>query len=183
MKKKIYLIRHCKASGQDLEAPLTQEGRAQAASLAAFLAGKSIDVIYSSPFKRAIDSVLPISRACNLDVILDQRLAERILSIKNLQDWIDKLSQTFEDKTLVFEGGESSMAAASRGLEVIQSFLDSSYQTAAIVSHGNLISLILNHYDESYGFEQWKALSNPDLYLLEFEGSIPDIKRVWEHPM
>ncbi|WP_338779376.1 histidine phosphatase family protein [Metabacillus sp. FJAT-52054] len=183
MKKIIYLIRHCKAIGQEAEAHLTHEGKAQAASIASFLASKSIDVLYSSPFKRAIDSVLPFSQESDLEIILDQRLAERILSKHNIQDWMDKLSQTFQDKTLVFEGGESSMAASSRGLEAIWVFLDGPFHTAAMVSHGNMISLILNHFDDAFGYEQWKTLSNPDVYLLEFEGSVPKVRRVWGSPV
>ncbi|AZB41300.1 histidine phosphatase family protein [Bacillus sp. FJAT-42376] len=180
MKKKIYLIRHCKANGQEAEATLTAEGEVQAVSLSAFLTDKNIKVIYSSPYKRAVDSISPFAGQNRLNITIDRRLEERILSKENLHDWMDKLSQTFVDKTLCFGGGESSHYAASRGLAVIRDFLDGPFQTAAIVSHGNLISLILNHFDETFGFEQWKTLSNPDVYLLEFEGSTPAIRRVWD---
>jgi len=37
--KRIYLVRHCKAAGQEPEAPLTEEGVTQAERLADFFAG------------------------------------------------------------------------------------------------------------------------------------------------
>ena len=48
--KIIYLIRHCKAGGQESSATLTSKGVEQACKLADFLYAKQIDYIISSSF-------------------------------------------------------------------------------------------------------------------------------------
>lgn len=30
------------------------------------------------------------------------------------------------------------------------------------------MSLLFKHFDEMFGFEEWKRLTNPDVYLLKF---------------
>lgn len=57
--KKIIVIRHCSATGQERDAELTTDGKKQANTLATFLLEHhpQIDHIISSPFVRAIDSI------------------------------------------------------------------------------------------------------------------------------
>ena len=59
--KKIYLIRHCKATGQEPSAELTNEGKEKALELIPLLYKLNIDHIISSPYKRAIQTITPFS--------------------------------------------------------------------------------------------------------------------------
>ncbi|WP_349409848.1 histidine phosphatase family protein [Pseudalkalibacillus sp. SCS-8] len=177
MATNIYIVRHCKAEGQPPEAPLTQEGFEQADELARFFTDKKIQRIISSPFTRAQQSIKPTAQQLGVQVELDDRLAERILSSQPLDDWMDKLAASYEDMHLKFEGGESSQEALRRALAVIDE-VKGGDEDAIIVTHGNLMSLILQHYDDVSGFEKWKELSNPDVYHLSFdEGS--NLQRIW----
>ncbi|HEY8562565.1 MAG TPA: histidine phosphatase family protein [Pyrinomonadaceae bacterium] len=106
MNKKIYLVRHCKATGQSADAPLTPEGADQAEGLAEFLSEAQIASIVSSPFARALESIKPLSTRLNIDIKLDERLIEATLSTIDYSDWLDKLRGTFSDFKLSFEGGE-----------------------------------------------------------------------------
>ena len=39
-----------------------------------------------------------------------------------------------------------------------------------LVTHGNLLGMILKFYfKKSFGFEEWKKMSMPDLYILPFD--------------
>jgi phosphohistidine phosphatase SixA len=49
----LYLVRHCQATGQEPDAPLTQLGQQQALVLADWLGEAQIERIVSSPFVRA----------------------------------------------------------------------------------------------------------------------------------
>ena len=51
---------------------------------------------------------------------MDRQLTERVLSTKNISDWLEKLKTTFEDIELKFEGGESSQEAMKRIVEVVE---------------------------------------------------------------
>ena len=162
----IYVIRHCEAVGQSAESPLTKKGFEQAEKLADFLSGKQIEKVYSSPYLRAVQSIKPFARTNELDVELDDRLAERVLGSKHFPDWQDKLRSTFNDLDLKYEGGESSNEAADRILMLVNEMIASEYGNAAIVAHGGIISLLLHHYDNDFAFEQWKSLRNPDVFVL-----------------
>jgi 2,3-bisphosphoglycerate-dependent phosphoglycerate mutase len=92
--KIIYLVRHCKAEGQHPEAPLTAEGKKQAEELADFFSDMSIQTIITSPFLRAHQSIEPLVRKLNIDIKVDERLSERILSTNEYPDWLQRLKDT-----------------------------------------------------------------------------------------
>lgn len=176
MMRKLHLVRHCKAAGQAPDAVLTAEGRQQAETLTAFFKEIEISHIISSPFTRAIQSIEPLSAARGLSIQIDDRLAERVLSTKDLPDWMDKIEQSFNDFELKFEGGESAAEAADRGAAVLAEAPDN----AVLVTHGNMMGLLLKKFEEAYGFEEWKALTNPDVYVLTIEGEKTSVKRMWK---
>jgi len=179
--KRIYLIRHCKAAGQEPSAPLTPEGLRQAEQLSDFLAERPIDEILSSPYDRAMSTLRPLARRLDLKIHTDDRLAERVLSAEPLNDWMERLSLSFADLDATLPGGESSREAMERGISAIQELYKRPAKNIAVATHGNLMALILKYYDDTFGFDHWKALTNPDVYELavtENEG-VPRIARIW----
>ncbi|WP_100012976.1 histidine phosphatase family protein [Lentibacillus sediminis] len=177
--KKVYIIRHCEAQGQSGEALLTEEGRKQALELANHFSGMKIDRILSSPFERAFQSIKPLAEQLNLTVEMNQQLTERVLSTENLSDWLPKLRATFDDMDLRYAGGESSREAMKRIGEVLQGVWESEAENTIIVTHGNLMSLLLKHINEEFGFGEWKKLSNPDVFLLTNDRDNVAFERVW----
>nr|WP_309098745.1 histidine phosphatase family protein [Fredinandcohnia onubensis] len=176
--KNIYLIRHCAAEGQDPEAPLTDKGIKQAIDLAAFFEQRKVDRIISSPFKRAIQTTHPLASERDIVIEMNHQLSERVLSTRNMPDWYEKLRETYENLDLTYDGGESSREAANRIIEVVDEVWKSDAENTIIVTHGGLLSLLLNHYDKNFGFEQWATLSNPDVYLLTSENQTT-LERLW----
>ncbi|MBM7565513.1 histidine phosphatase family protein [Paenibacillus sacheonensis] len=178
--KTIYLIRHCKAQGQEPDATLTLEGHAQAEAITEFLMDKDIEWIISSPYLRAIHSIEPFSRLSRIPINVDPRLSERVLSSEGMADWMDKLKASFEDIDLNLPGGESSAEAADRGVEVIREIAESSANPIVVVTHGNLLSLIINHFKKEFGFNEWKGMTNPDVFELLMEKDKFQISRIWK---
>lgn len=177
--KNIYVVRHCQAEGQAPDAPLTAAGTQQAENLAVFLSDKNIDSIISSPFHRAYRTITPLADKLGIEIVLEERLSERVLSGKNHPEWRDMLLQTYEDLDLCYEGGESSSTAMGRAIRVIMEALNSEGSNIVVVSHGNLISLLLKHFDHRIGFQEWEKLSNPDVYQLSFLEDEPSLRRIW----
>lgn len=167
--KKIYLIRHCEAEGQPAEASLTNNGFQQADQLSKFFRDIPVDSIISSPYKRAVQTVEPLAKKRNLEIEKNELLTERVLSNQNLPDWLEKLKATFDELELKYEGGESSNEAMKRIVGVVEEVLNSSVQNTIIVTHGNLLSLLLKHYNHQFGFEDWRSLQNPDVFILKIE--------------
>lgn len=175
MEKILYLVRHCQAEGQAPDARLTEEGKKQAEELVRFFDSKEIRHIISSPFTRAIDSVEPLADHLDLKIQIDDRLAERVLSSEDLPDWMERLEESFSDLDLKFAGGESGREATNRGVEVLAASPDKTI----LVTHGNMMGLFLKRIDESYSFEEWKKLSNPDVYEVKAVNGNTNVTRVW----
>ena len=94
---------------------------------------------------------------------------------------MEKLAETFNDLDLAFEGGESSNQAMNRIKDVADEILNSNnFKTTVIVTHGGIISLLLHHFDNSFGFDEWKRLSNPDVYLLKLTKNKAYFERLWK---
>ena len=180
MARRIFVVRHCEAEGQPREARLTDKGVQQAAELAEFFSKIKINRIVSSPFLRAIHSVNPLAELKQIEVETDERLSERILSTKVLEDWLQKLQATYNDLDLKFNGGESTREAMARVVSVVEEVLNGEAENTLIVTHGNLMSLLLKNYQSDFGFVQWQKLSNPDVFLLEFEENEVRLKHVWQ---
>ncbi|WP_242271247.1 histidine phosphatase family protein [Bacillus cereus group sp. BfR-BA-01310] len=181
--KKIIVMRHCSATGQERNAELTNEGRDQSNTLAKFLIENhlQIDYIISSPFVRAIDSIRPYALQANLSIQEDERLAERVLSDAPMDDWMQKLEYTFTNIDIAYSGGESTKQAMDRAISLIQEVLKLEHDTTLLVTHGNLLTLILKHFDHTIGFGEWKTLTNPDIYEITIDEQCI-IKRLWEAP-
>lgn len=171
----IYLVRHCAAAGQEPEAALTAAGREQAERLAAWFDPLPLARLVSSPFQRARDSVAPLGHRRGIAVQVDDRLAERVLAAGPLEDWRGALRESFAQPQRTWPGGESGATALSRGRAAL-SDAAMGEGAVALVSHGNLLSLLLEATGLGDGFAIWEGLSNPDVFRLDPNGRVV---RLW----
>jgi 2,3-bisphosphoglycerate-dependent phosphoglycerate mutase len=177
--QELVLVRHATATGQDASATLTIEGERQAHLLADLLLQFQIQRVISSPFVRATESAGPFCRRAELRLETDDRLVERVLSARNLPDWREHLRRSFDDLDYRLDDGESSRTAQSRGTSAVRAALASG-ERCVLVTHGNLLALILKSIDATVGFDLWARLSNPDAFVLHFEDERPTgFSRVW----
>lgn len=175
MSQMLYVVRHCQSTGQEPNARLTETGQHQAIALADWLGEAQINRIISSPYVRAYQSIVPLSEQLGLMIEVDDRLVERVLSPTPFHDWREKLSETFVNLDLSFAGGESSRAAMSRGIAVIKEVMQQTEKPVAIVTHGNLMTLILKFFDEQIGYADWANLQNPDVYQVQIEDGLVQV--------
>lgn len=179
--KTFYIVRHCQADGQSKDAALTPQGITQSHELAQFFSSIHLNQIISSPYKRAIQTTEPLAHAKQLEIKIDQRLSERVLSSKPIDNWYEKLKLSFTDLHMTCEGGESSQEAMNRIVEALHEQIKLEKDHTLLVTHGNIMSLLLKHADSTIGFEEWKKLSNPDVYILKyFSPDHIEAKRIWQ---
>ena len=179
--RRLILIRHCQASGQEPDAELTPAGLRQAVALRDFLADQPIDLVVASEYRRARQSAAPLAAALGLDVVVDGRLNERTLSARPVANWREIIRDSFADPDLRGPGGESAREVSRRAWDSFTDLLARGCQMPAVVTHGNLMSLVLHSLDAGFGYEGWAALSNPDVYLLEnAEPERFSFRRIWD---
>ena len=187
-KKKIYLIRHGKAAmeGHDIERVLDEDGKVQAISLCKKIKEQFKDKkmkIFSSPFKRAMQTVESLSKEMNIQIVETASL-EEIKKGKDPQLSKQQIKEKmWADDNFKTENGISQ----SEHFSIIKGELDKIFNDfynnehdLILVSHGNSIGIILKYFfDIQFKFEDWKKISMPDMYYLEFnnENEITNYKR------
>ena len=95
LNKKLYLVRHCDAEGQEPDASLSADGRKQAVHLAQELSSIPFDKLYSSPYMRATQSIEPLALQLDKQITIDDRLEERRLTGESIENWLEELEKTF----------------------------------------------------------------------------------------
>ena len=174
----VLLVRHAEpipigSTGvADDDRPLTEAGRSAAVELAEELDGWEISAIYSSPYRRALETVQVIGRRRRLDVQVLEDLRERRLSTGALDDWQAALAHAWEDPDLALPGAESGRDAQRRAMAILDLLRTRHASGGRLVlgSHGNLISLILQALEPGVGFDFHMAMPTPALYRLTHDG-------------
>lgn len=170
----VYFVRHAHSTytKEERERLLSEEGEIDAGNVTSLLKDKNIDVVISSPYKRAIQTVQGIANTYNLSIQLEEDLRERLLSKEPVTDFNDAIQKVWEDWTFAYECGESNDVAQRRAVICMQNILKK-YKGKNIVigTHGNIMVLLMNYFDSKYGFQFWKTLHMPDVYKLTFDNN------------
>jgi 2,3-bisphosphoglycerate-dependent phosphoglycerate mutase len=187
----IYFVRHGIAPfSLELEltgggASLNEQGKADAVKVAELLRNEGIDLIVSSSYHRAKETVAPLAELLRKDIILYDELVERPIASLNYPISDDQLSaaieKSFIDPDYCMPEGETTRQAQERAIPVIMRLLfDHEGKKIAIGTHGNIMTIIMHYFDAAYGFEFWKQTSKPDIYKLDFlDQKLMNVQRLW----
>jgi probable phosphoglycerate mutase len=150
----LFLIRHGQSlsnaehriQGQaDIE--LSPLGLRQSAALAAGFDGQSLDAIYASPLRRAMQTAGPLATALKLEIRTDDRFKEIAAGIFQGLRW-DEINDRFpaeavrwraHDPDFVIPGGESRRTVAERGHAALQEIRAAGHKRVAVVAHGGVL--------------------------------------------
>jgi 2,3-bisphosphoglycerate-dependent phosphoglycerate mutase len=177
----LYFVRHAEsryAPDEEATRGLTDQGRQQAEQLVGTLEQYGIDVVVSSPYRRAVGTVAPLAEAIGTEVVTEDGFRER--ELPHVDDFEATAERLWENPAASVEGGESHERAQKRGVDTVKRTVARwSGTEIAVGTHGTLLALILNHYDSSYDYEFWRQMTMPDIYRVEYEGTEPrQIERI-----
>jgi 2,3-bisphosphoglycerate-dependent phosphoglycerate mutase len=180
----IYFVRHAHSSytPDELKRPLSPAGLSDAEQVTKILQNEPINVAISSPYKRAVQTIAGISEHFNIPIREEVELRERLLSAYPLEDFEIAVRTVWEDPSFSWPGGESNKEAQRRGVNCLLHLLEQ-YEGKSIVigTHGNIMALIMQHFDPKYDFAFWQSLSMPDIYKLVFsQHTLLSVERLWE---
>ncbi len=181
MAQRLFFVRHCETTGQDPTAPLTPAGWQQALDLADHFAPQGVDLLVSSPYTRAQQSIAPLAERMGLTVETDARLAECTLASPPLRDlhFRDAIRQLFDDADLAWPGGESRRQVTARGRDALDAVFSHPAQTPVMMAHGLLMAFVLRSLDSRFDYQAWTELTNPDVYGLEMAADGVRVFRAW----
>ena len=171
----LYFIRHAQSLPSSAQAepdwPLSPVGAAQARGLVPVLRALDIRRLYSSPYRRARDTVAPYARDAGLDVVLDDGLRERKIAHGWISDFRDVWRRSWEDFAYALDGGESSWTCRQRIVAAVEAIVARHPgETIGLGSHGNAIGLFLNYVDPTFGEIDATRIRTPEISRVVHDG-------------
>ena len=172
----IYLIRHAQSHPTDelhhSKWPLSELGEKQANILSHLLEPLGIETVYSSPFKRCLQTIKPFVQKTGLEIVVDEDLRERLVIKKLTKDFGEIWSKSWEDFSFALPGCENSFDAQKRFVNAVNEIQKSNTgKTIGISTHGNVIALFLNSIDQTFSIKDADQLKNPDVIRVEVKGN------------
>ena len=182
----LYFIRHAESiyrpEDEDFNRPLSEKGKADAKHLIDKFENIEIGKIYSSPYFRALNTVQGIAEEKELDIEIINNLRERKVAENYIDDFQTFSTSQWKDFKYSLPGGESLKEVQKRGIKALNKIIDNPQdENVNIIAggHGTWLGVILNYFDKNYGYDYWKELKMPDIFLFEFENSnVKSIKRI-----
>jgi len=183
MNTNIYLVRHAQSAytTDELNRPLSEKGLKDAERITEILLGENINYVFSSPYKRAIQTVEGAAKKAKTEVIIKEGFRERRIAEEPVEDFDNAMTKLWTNYNFSLNGGESNFQAQKRGVKSINKILNE-YKGNNIVigTHGNIMVLIMNYFDRKYDYEFWKNLTMPDIYKLSFQDNkFIQAERIW----
>lgn len=180
----LYFVRHAhsKYTPDELGRPLSADGFNDAKIVTELLNREAIDYVYSSPYKRAIQTVEGVAKYIDKEIELVEDFKERILAGNPVEDFTAAIEKVWEDYDYSWKDGESNNVAQERGANATLQVLERNLgKNIVIGTHGNIMVLIMNYFDNKYGYDFWKDLEMPDIYKLSFNKmKLIDVQRIWK---
>ncbi len=172
----IYFVRHCEPDfsiHEDLIRPLTQKGQEDSKKVEKVLKNKEIDAIYSSPYKRAIDTVRKLANTLNLEVKTKDDLRERTIADQWIDDFNEFVKCQWDDFEYKLSKGECLRQVQERNITALKEILNENKgKNVVIGTHGTALSTILNYYNKTFGYEEFNRIKSimPWIIVMEFKG-------------
>lgn len=155
----IYFVRHAEPVRDRTlyntgEFPLPEKGLKDTRFVTEFLSDKNIDVMYSSPYKRAVDTIIPFASSVNKDVLTREDFSER--QHKFMPDFWEFIEMQWNDFEYKVEG-ESLQDVQKRNISELQNVIGRhSGQNVVIGTHGGALSTIIKFYNPDWSFDDYK---------------------------
>ena len=169
----IYFVRHAKPDYQnhnDRLRELTEKGLEDSRSVTAFLSDKKIDLILSSPYRRAIDTIKNFADKNEMPILIVDDFRERKVDTAWIDDFESFCKSQWEDFNFKLPGGESLKEVQSRNIQSLKKILQK-YKGKNIVigTHGTSLSTIIHYFNPAFGYENFQEIRNFMPWILQFD--------------
>ncbi|HEY4391855.1 MAG TPA: histidine phosphatase family protein [Paenibacillus sp.] len=185
----IYMVRHAESpytAGEERTRGLSTDGELKSRIVTELLKDEGIDMIVSSPYARAMLTVENLARQLNLTIETYEDLRERQFADDSYligdEQFMTQVQNMFSDPEYALPGGESSRVCQQRAVPVLFDLLEQHRgKKIAIGTHGNVMTLMMNYFDPSCGWDFFIETKKPDIYKMEFEGTrLVQVTRLWK---
>lgn len=168
----VYFVRHAEPNydnHDDMTRELSEKGMKDRVLVTEFLRDKQIDVVLSSPFKRAVDTVRDFAEKHGFEIEVVEDFRERRIDNCWIEDFKGFCKKQWEDFSYKLSDGESLEEVQKRSILALKDVLKR-YEGKNLVvgSHGTALSTIINHYDKSFGYAQFEEIRGLMPWVVQF---------------
>ncbi len=168
----VYFVRHAEPNYEnhdDISRELSEKGFRDRKRVTNFLTDKKIDVVLSSPYKRAVDTVREFAEISGLDITIVEDFRERRIDSQWIEDFHSFSKKQWEDFQYKLSDGECLAEVQKRNISALGRVLEQ-YKNKNIVvgSHGTALSTIINYYDKTFGYLDFEKIRCLMPWIVEF---------------
>lgn len=168
---KVYFVRHAESDysiHDDYNRPLTRKGMSDSEKITDLLINKNINRIFSSPYKRAIDTIAHLADKTSLNINIIDNFRER-----SIGEWIEDFNsfsrKQWEDFNYKTQNSESLKEVQKRNVAALMEILKAyDNENIVIATHGTALSTIINYYNNDFGYEDFEKLRPIMPYVICF---------------
>lgn len=178
---KVYFVRHSKPDlsvKDNLIRPLTEEGENDCKQVTDFLLNRKITKIFSSPFKRSIDTIRDLANILDLQIDIIEDFRERKIDSMWIEDFDSFAKEQWNNFDYKLSNGESLNEVQKRNISALQHILnENKNENIVIGTHGTALSTIINYYDNNFNYNEFERIKGfmPFIVCISFDGD-NDIK-------
>ena len=181
---KIFFIRHAQpdySNHNDELRELSPKGLADRKKVTDFLSDKSIDIVLSSPFKRAVDTVADFAEKYGFSIQIVEGFRERKVDSCWIEDFAAFTKKQWEDFDYKLSDGECLKEVQCRNITALKETLKKYPEKRIVIgSHGTALSTIINYYNNSFGYKDFERIKNIMPWIVEMDfnenGNCTEIK-------
>ena len=170
---RVFFVRHAepdKTIKDDRNRPLTERGIASTPFVTRILSDKGIDVAFSSPYKRSMDTIKAFTDSLGIQIKTDERFREREGGMPG--QGLRKNPERWKSLSWKKEWGECIAEVKKRNIEALMDVLDK-YEGHNIIigTHGTALSTILDYLSPEYGYDDFIRMMDwmPNIVEIVFD--------------
>lgn len=170
-KTDVYFVRHAHPDlsiKDEAIRPLSEKGTEDTKKVTDTLIDKNITAIYSSPFKRSIDTIKDFAKTTGLEIRIDNDFRER-----KVGEWVEDFEtfsqKQWEDFDFRLAQGESLREVQERNISALFEVINNNMgKSIAIATHGTALSTIINYFNPDFGYDNFWNIVDKMPYILHF---------------
>ena len=180
----IYFIRHAEPNynnHDDLTRELSPKGMIDRELVTGFLADKQVDIVFSSPYKRAVDTVAQFPSLRNLPFSTIYDFRERKVDSCWIDDFDAFTRKQWADFDYKLTDGETLAEVQIRNIAALQEVVEQHKgKTVVVGSHGTALSTTINYFVPLFGIEEFIRIKSIMPWIVRMSFSDNDCVQIEE---
>jgi 2,3-bisphosphoglycerate-dependent phosphoglycerate mutase len=168
----VYFVRHAEPDYKDhndMERPLTLKGRKDSKLVTEYLRDKNIQIILSSPYLRAVETVKDFADSFGHTIITIEDFRERKVDNVWIEDFNRFAQKQWSNFDYKLSDGECLREVQIRNVKALKQVIkEHPDKNIVIGSHGTALSTMINYFNPSFNFIDFQRIRTIMPWIVKF---------------